>query len=136
MNNSYLVRGLAKETREWVIGYYLGECCGSVVIVPPNEVGYDCGGYIDDTQGYECIPETVGKCMGAKDRKNCVIFEGDVLARFDTPTKPQYVVLWDSEKFAWTIKSFDGFTTVTATQSNCHALVICGNRFEYNLNIK
>ena len=77
MNDRYLFRGKRADNGEWVRGRLLSDD----VIVPCGEEFEICGGYIEckNVKGFEVIPETVGQCVGLKDKNGKLIFESDIV---------------------------------------------------------
>jgi len=73
MNDRYLFRGKRVDNGEWVIGSLavpIGFCC-TFRITYENLEGFAC------TQ--EVIPETIGQCLGSKDKNGKLVFEGDII---------------------------------------------------------
>lgn len=69
MENRFLCRGKRTDTGEWVIGNRIDSPDGHVAI--------------SETSGewklYECIPSTICRCTGLKDKNSKLIWENDIL---------------------------------------------------------
>ena len=103
-------RGIDKETKKWVYGYYaeipvekslikrtiINPCLMSVIIV--------------DGKWIEVISKTVSICVGHKDIKNQKIYAGDRIGIDDNDGEGLYevgIVSWDKETMGWLVDDWN-----------------------------
>lgn len=82
---------------EWVYGYYvcLNEKSHRIY------TGYaetDCGHYYPDF--YEVVPETIGQYTGLVDKKDGMVFEGDIV-KISGDLAGVYVCVWEEYNFEY-----------------------------------
>ena len=85
MNNRYICKGKRKDNGEWIYGDLIIDQYGKYYI-HPNANAFSVNEYnlAKCIQMIEVIPETVGQCIGLKDKNGKLMFEGDVVnALFD-----------------------------------------------------
>ena len=95
MNNRYIFRGKRKDNSDWVYGGIYYQKADEV----KEEAVYIIGGSLNDVgAAYEVIPETVGQCIGLKDKNGKLIFEGDIVITniFNTP-EILYTITYDKQ---------------------------------------
>lgn len=125
-------RGKTKQG-EWVIGYYVGKSSlDEVAILPPPNVNYDIG-YINDSECYYCIADTLGQFTGLYDVNGKEIYEGDILRWY--ANNLLYVVIFESGMFYASIKECNegmigGFSLHQLTEYDYGKCEIIGNIFD------
>lgn len=122
-------RGKTKQG-EWVIGYYVGKSSlDEVAILPPPNVNYDID-YINDSECYYCIADTLGQFTGLYDKNGKEIYEGDIL-RWDV-NNLLYVVTFESGMFYASVEECNegmigGFPLHRLTECDYGKCEIVGN---------
>lgn len=75
MNNRYICKAKRKDNGEWVDGYYVRN--GEHYYIFSDKLDIINKNF--NWKRYEVIPETIGRCIGLKDKNGKWIFEGDVV---------------------------------------------------------
>lgn len=97
----YLFRGKREKDEQWEYGAF-----------------WQSNSSIIDKSGYsqKVVPETVGQCIGLKDKNGKLIFEGDIVERysyyddiweFSYTAKCYGVIVWNTNDYCWNIKTND-----------------------------
>lgn len=76
MDDRFLSRGKAKDSGEWVVGYY---CPTAFMYFPCKPSIYPADTINRHWHAVEIIPETLGGCTGATDKNGKSIFDGDII---------------------------------------------------------
>ncbi len=86
MNNRYICKAKRKDNGKWVEGnlincaFFNNGGFPIFYILDTDNIEYDCWEDIAEEINYlEVIPETVGQCIGRKDKNSKLIFEGDIV---------------------------------------------------------
>ncbi len=105
--DSFKCRAKLKGTNTWVYGAYL-----KFLPYTPNPVGgrkpleseykhliitegVSDWGLPRELASYEVLPETVGRCIGLKDRNDNLIYEGDKVSVLSEKGEPIAIIEWD-----------------------------------------
>ena len=119
------------EEGEWIIGHYVGKSStNEVCILPFQNVNYHVD-FINDSECYYCIADTLGQFTGLYDKNGKEIYEGDILYWDDN--NRLYVVTFESGMFYASVKEcnegfFGGFPLHAITEDEKCKIV--GNIFD------
>lgn len=121
------------EQGEWIIGHYVGKpSMDEVCILPFQNVNYHIG-YINDSECYYCIADTIGQFTGLYDKNGKEIYEGDIL-HLDANNR-LYEVTFENGMFYASFKEcdegfFGGFLLLTITKDEDLKCEIVGNIYD------
>jgi len=76
INAKYKFRGISKDTKKWIYGYYINNGLFDAII--PFDcftITFKCGGFFFNF--VEVLPETIGMFTGQYDKNNDQLWEGD-----------------------------------------------------------
>ncbi len=97
IEDRFKFRGKRLDDGEWVYGYYayIPKKTGiQRIIIDPTNIHV-----ITDEQGVYSIvdPDTVGQCVGLKDKNGKLIYEGDIVVAYSQGDKGTFQVKWRQE---------------------------------------
>lgn len=89
-------RGLDKQTKNFVYGDVIHTPEGKTRIIGWMDISSD-GVFDYDDFNIEVDPETVGQCLGIKDKNGKKVFEGDIVTAWSAGSKGQFEIRFRQE---------------------------------------